>query len=317
MNGPNSRFLSNPRTSAPFEINSPAPSGFGRGNIRNLSYYSGRPSNFDSNSYRFSRNPTSDASDLPRLYRSAVTSNNDFHISKGALDFPGHTDMYDDLSATSGNYNRNIVNSSHFNSFIPKENSFKSGSGLDPDFAPSYEQSDNPLLAAPETPKIELPPVAEDVSEASALAEDAASVAKVASDSDPAMLPLIMAAQAANEAVKSDFKDTVSKELGNQQTQYNVNVTGQGQFGNSMHAGLHAQMLLDSQRQTALEKENFMNTFSTFTGPVSSWIAGKFEDQHVSDQEKNLNFNTAHSDTGQMVNPDDYAQHAQDAEPAI
>jgi len=193
-------------------------------------------------------------------------------------------------------------------------------------FDPNSSQST--LKVSKEMPEdfLRLPTTAEELPTAALAPEvleaaDAAAVASAAADvamsADPLVLPLIFAAQAANEAIKASAQETFSKELGADRMQYDKNLTSSGQFGNSMQAELHAKMLFDAQQQTNTEKSNMLNVISPLLGPLGTFFASNDIDSHVSDAEKNINFNTAFSNTGTMVNPDDYAQIQQNGNPPI
>jgi len=216
---------------------------------------------------------------------------------------------YDDLSSTSGNYFRNIINNQSIKEPGQMLSPEKLTQPLDhPAFTPMHDQIFNPALE-PEA-GAEIPPVADAVSDAALEAGEAASVADLVVGLDAPMIPIMFAAEAANSAIRADFRDTLNHEYSQDQLQFNANQLSTGQFGNSMHASMHASMLFQAQQQNLQDKQARMDKIPGLLGPVSTWLAGKYIDSNTPDNTANLNFNTAHSDTGGMVNPDDFASHS-------
>lgn len=91
------------------------------------------------------------------------------------------------------------------------------------------------------------------------------------------------------------------------------NQLGRGDHVNSphFHAGHHSDMAFNAQTQTIREQQNIQQSWSNMLGPVGGVIGHFRSRNHMSDLERNLNFNTANDTRGNAANPAHSRNNAQ------
>lgn len=161
--------------------------------------------------------------------------------------------------------------------------------------------SDNSVLDATDrTPLIQ--PTRKSPAVAAAASGSRASSAAGASSSQSTQA-MAAGSELMKQATKGVFDFLNVRESGKYQEEYLKNINGRGDIPVSMHTGLHSNMKYSAQMQTLKERQNIMDLTSAVAGPLGA-VAGFFGSKlHTSDQEKNLDYNTAWSSNGGRADP--------------